>query len=145
MLTQTGPKLVRSFLDTLSLVPRCRAEPRQCPKTTLEIRKKQIKAFIDKNYACPSLSVAFVAERLQLSSRYIQMVFAADGQCPSEYLRSIRLAACARLLRDPACRDRSITQVSFDCGFNSSAHFSTEFRRMYGLTPRDYRRTAADV
>jgi len=61
------------------------------------------------------------------------------------YLRSIRLAACARLLRDPACRDRSITQVSFDCGFNSSAHFSTEFRRMYGLTPRDYRRTAADV
>ena len=32
---------------------------------------------------------------------------------------------------------RSITSIAFDHGFNSSAHFSTLFRRKYGVSPRD--------
>ncbi len=145
MLELAGPKLVRSFLEMLSLVPSCGQQVPCSPKTALDIRKKQIKAFIDKNYVKPTLTVAYVAERLQLSPRYVQMAFADDAQCPSEYLRSVRLSACARMLRDPVSARRSITQISFDCGFNSSAHFSTEFRRAFGMTPREYRRCTVDA
>jgi len=145
MLELAGPRLVRSFLEMLSLVPSV-GQQVSCPtKTALDIRKKQVKGFIDKNYMMPTLSVAYVAERLQLSPRYVQMAFADDAQCPSEYLRSVRLSACARMLRDPASARRSITQISFDCGFNSSAHFSTEFRRVFGMTPREYRRCPVDA
>jgi AraC-like DNA-binding protein len=30
-----------------------------------------------------------------------------------------------------------VTSVAYDHGFNSSAHFSTLFRRKYGISPRD--------
>lgn len=58
---------------------------------------------------------------------------------PLAYLRKCRLNACARLLRDPQWAKSSITEICFACGFSSSAHFSTEFKRTFGLSPREYR------
>jgi AraC-like DNA-binding protein len=36
---------------------------------------------------------------------------------------------------------RSITEIAFAHGFSSSAHFSTMFRRTYGVSPRDVGRS----
>ena len=50
-------------------------------------------------------------------------------------------AACSSAYDELARGDgRSITSIAFDHGFNSSAHFSTMFRRKYGLSPRDVAR-----
>ena len=83
-----------------------------------------------------------IARELQVSQRYLQLAFCADDTSPSAYLRKCRLDACARLLRDPRWHKRSITEIGFACGFNSSAHLSTEFRRTFGVSPREYRRAA---
>ncbi|WP_169566461.1 helix-turn-helix domain-containing protein [Sneathiella limimaris] len=32
---------------------------------------------------------------------------------------------------------RSITSTAFNFGFNSSAHFSTLFKRKFGMSPRE--------
>ena len=45
--------------------------------------------------------------------------------------------SAARLRRIAKGDGRSITSIAFDHGFNSSAHFSTMFRRKYGVSPRD--------
>jgi bacterial regulatory helix-turn-helix proteins, araC family len=34
--------------------------------------------------------------------------------------------------------DRNCTQVALECGFSSSAQFSTMFREKYGITPKKY-------
>lgn len=137
---QSGPKLVRAFLEVLTAVPPCAvAESHHRTTSARDIRRMQVKAFIEKSYADPEFSVATIADHLRLSQRYVQMSFAADEMTPSMYLRKCRLEACARFLRDPAQHGRSITEISFSCGFNNSAHFSTEFRRHFGMPPSEYR------
>lgn len=137
---QAGPKLVRSFLDLLTMMPPREVREEPCSRTrTLEVRRQQIKSFIDRHFATQDLSIATIARHLRLSPRYIQMAFAADEITPSEYLRKRRLEESLRLLENPAEARTTITEIAMSCGFSSSAYFATEFRRAYGMSPRDYR------
>ena len=136
-----APKLMRSFLELLSAATSSTApEEAFTTRTALDIRREQVKAHIEANYAQPELSIASIARELQLSQRYLQLAFSGDDITPLAYLRKCRVEACARLLRDPRWAKVSITEICFACGFNGSAHFSTEFRRTFGMSPREYRR-----
>jgi AraC-like DNA-binding protein len=35
---------------------------------------------------------------------------------------------------------RTVTEVAFDCGFNSVSHFIHRFREIRGVSPREFRR-----
>lgn len=56
---------------------------------------------------------------------------------PVEFLNKCRLDHAARQLRENPCR--SVTEIAFENGFNSSQYFATAFRRQFLLTPLDYR------
>lgn len=56
---------------------------------------------------------------------------------PSDQLCRIRLAHAARLLQEK--KDRTITGIAFNTGFNSSQYFATRFRRQFGKSPQQYR------
>ena len=135
-----GPHLVRAFLDTLTMIPpRDDSAEMRTSKSALEVRRLQVINFIDKHFSRSDLCIASIARHLHLSPRYIQMAFASDDMTPSDYLRKRRLAACASMLENQAKSKVTITEIALSCGFNSSAHFSTEFRRVYGMSPRRYR------
>lgn len=142
MLGHVAPALMRSFLEILSLagIPSPPAQLRN-PGTALDIRRQQVKSYIEQHYASTETSIALIAKRLHLSERYLQLAFEGDDSTPSAYLRNCRLRASARLLRDPDWARRSITEICYTCGYNSSAHFSSEFKRAYGISPREYRRS----
>lgn len=141
---EVGPQVVRSFLELLSVVAVQKSDlPLPQPSTSLDIRRGQVKAFIERYYAQPDLTIAEIARRLQLTTRYVQLAFEGQGTTPSEYLRQCRLEGAARQLRDPKCSHRSVTDIAFSNGFNSSSHFSTEFRRSFGMTPRTWRSESA--
>jgi AraC-like DNA-binding protein len=74
-----------------------------------------------------------------VTTRYLQLLFAQEGDCVSEYIRRERLRACLLDLRNAELERRSITDIAFSWGFNSAAHFSAAFRKEFGLSPRDYR------
>jgi|SRR5271165_2481975 len=57
---------------------------------------------------------------------------------PVEYLMNCRMDAARRLLR--AETSRSVSDIGFACGFQSSQYFTTVFRRRTRLSPREYRR-----
>ncbi len=135
-----GPRVARSFLELLAVISQQDPEA-ALPKlsTSLDIRRAQVKAFIERYYTLPDLTIAEVAHRLQLTTRYVQLAFAGEGITPSEYLRQCRIEACAKELRDMKHSHRSITDIAFSNGFNSSSHFSTEFRRIHGVSPRIWR------
>jgi AraC-like DNA-binding protein len=139
---QAGPNLARAFLNMLTMVPpRGDVSDAWESRSALDVRRLQVKAFINKHFSRSDLCVASIARHLHLSPRYIQMAFSSDDTTPSDYLRKCRLAACASLLENPARATTSITEIALSCGFNSSAYFSTEFRRAYGMSPRLYRAT----
>jgi AraC-like DNA-binding protein len=58
------------------------------------------------------------------------------GMTPAAYHRDLRLKAASEALRQPAF---DITTVAVQFGFSSSQHFSTLFRRAFGLPPRSWK------
>lgn len=134
-----APHLARSFLEYLLVSTHFDDTIPADSPNALEFRRKQVMAYIGQNFGHPELSVEHIALRLGVSARYIQMAFAASDVSPSQYIKKCRIEATAERLRDPDWNAISITEISFRCGFNSSAHFSNEFRKFYGMSPRDYR------
>ncbi len=137
-----GRNLACSFLHMLALTPRAQAPEDRVERYAVEFRRAQIKTFIQENYAKPGLSTEDIADHLEITPRYVQMALAADGMTPSEYLRVCRLEAARRLLSSSAFATHTITEIAFESGFASSAHFSTEFRKRFGKSPRSYRQSA---
>ena len=137
---EVGHRLGASFLNILALLPDADVPDERSQFVALDLRRRQIKNFIDKNFAKPGMSIDDIASYFQISARYVQRALATEGICPSEYLKKRRLEAAAKRLAEPEASKVSITKVAFDCGFGSSAHFSTEFRRYSGYSPRDYRK-----
>jgi AraC-like DNA-binding protein len=61
---------------------------------------------------------------------------AAFHLTPQRFLRKLRLRIASRALMDT---DESLGDIALNCGFADQSHFSREFRRQFGRTPRDYR------
>jgi AraC-like DNA-binding protein len=55
---------------------------------------------------------------------------------PQKYLRKLRMRMASRAL---VYTNQSLANVALNCGFVDQSHFSREFRRHFGRTPRDYR------
>lgn len=65
------------------------------------------------------------------------LIFKRYMNCsPIEFLNQYRLETSCKLLEN---KDLSITEIAGLCGFVHSSYYSQMFRRIYGLTPREYR------
>jgi len=131
-----GPCLAQALLALLSPIG-TDAGPSNASKAAM-LRREQVAECIRRNFSDPGLTVATIADKLKVSSRYLQRVCEGDTS-PGEQLRQFRLRKAAECLRNSTWKERSITEICFSCGFGSSSHFSTEFRRFYGVTPTEYR------
>jgi AraC-like DNA-binding protein len=131
-----GPNLFQALLGLLSSVGACTAPTK--PKLIAAIRHEQVTDCIKRRFSNPGLNVAAIAAELKVSVRYLQRI-CEGGRSPGEQLREFRLRQAAERLRSSSWNQRSISDVCFACGFGSSSHFSSEFRRFYGVTPREYR------
>jgi signal transduction histidine kinase/AraC-like DNA-binding protein len=80
-----------------------------------------------------SLSKEIGMSRMQLH-RKIQGLF---GQSPGQFLRSLRLKQSADLLKNVT---GNISEIAYDVGFESPAHFTSSFRRQFGMTPSEYQK-----
>lgn len=69
--------------------------------------------------------------RTQLHRKLKEMT----GVPTSEFLRNIRLNEAARLIREHKI---NITQVSYMAGFANNSHFSTAFKKYFGMSPTEY-------
>ena len=62
------------------------------------------------------------------------------GLTPAAFHLQLRLNAAREALRQPAI---NVTMAALQYGFSSSQHFSTQFRRAFGVTPRDWQSKAS--
>jgi AraC-like DNA-binding protein len=102
-------------------------------------RLKLAKAFIVSHCHRRDLSVGSVAATLNVTPRYVQRLFEADGTTFSEFLTGQRLARAHRLLCEPSASPGAISTIAYDVGFGDLSYFNRRFRRQYGLTPREVR------
>lgn len=94
---------------------------------------KYIEVHIDEN-----LTVADIAARAGYTERHLHTLFRkVVGMTPGKYIRNRRLRRTALRLR---LSSKSITRIALDAGFDSAQSYSREFRKLFGVNPRAYRK-----
>ena len=82
------------------------------------------------------LSLADVARQTGVSSAYLSRTFrSVTGQTMHAFREELRLRRALDLLPDFR---GDFTRVALDLGYSSHSHFSSRFRRYFGLTPVEF-------
>lgn len=138
-LPQVGNRLVASLFDAFSACCDLAESRTNVTGSNAAARRAQIRQAIDSRLRDPDLSVSLLSRELDLSTRYVQMIFNNGAESIGQYIRRQRLEGCRRELADPAWRDRNVTAIAFRWGFNSAAHFCRAFQAQYGTSPSRFR------
>jgi AraC-like DNA-binding protein len=89
-----------------------------------------------------AVAVSELARAAHLSVSHFSRLFEQDlGLRPKPYMLKARLSYAKRLLLQD---EHNITEVALACGFASSAHFTSAFRRAFGTTPSAYRQLISE-
>jgi AraC-like DNA-binding protein len=91
---------------------------------------------INKHLNNPDLSVDMIAQQVGISRVHLhRKMKELTGQTPHDFIRNLRLKQAAKLL---SSQNMNITEVVYACGFSNAGSFSTMFKNVYGMSPRDY-------
>jgi len=90
-------------------------------------------AYIERNLTSRTLTPAAVAEAVHVSRSTLYRMFSPSGGV-NRYILRARLDLARSVLADPGPA-RRVSDVAFDSGFLSEAHFCRAFRRAFGVTP----------
>ena len=87
---------------------------------------------------CVGVSLSKLANAVYLSPSYLSRKFHNSvGMSIGDYVKRLRMDMVTRLL---VSTDSSVTEICYAVGFVSLSTFSLEFKRIYGVSPSDYRR-----
>jgi AraC family transcriptional regulator len=91
-----------------------------------------------ENYA-RELSLTDIAGAVHLSSFHLARLFKQSlGVSPHQYLIQLRVNS-ARWLLSAGSGERSLAEVASAVGFADQSHLARHFKRVTGLTPRQFR------
>jgi AraC-like DNA-binding protein len=105
-----------------------------------QARLRSVKAWIEDHLTDPGLSMEKIAKNNYISLRYLHYLFGLTDMSASEWVWDRRLQRSYDVLTRAELNDVSVTDVAYRLGFNSASHFSTTFRRKFGVRPSDVRR-----
>ena len=114
------------------------AEPQVAPALVEAARK-----LLEQRLTRPDLSTSVLAAELNVSVRTLQRSFAAEGETVARYVRERRLVEARQALTGPG-EQFSISEIAARWQFSDASHFIRLFRRRYGLTPHEFRRSLQD-
>jgi AraC-like DNA-binding protein len=93
-------------------------------------------AHLRDHYSAP-INNQQLAKLAHMSVRTFERKFRSSFHLtPQKYLRKLRIRMASRCL---IYTRQSLAEVALCCGFGDQSHFSREFRRHFGRTPRQYR------
>ena len=137
-----SPLLLRTYLQELLLLcGRLCLFPSEQPGDihTSDQQILQAARYISAYYMNP-ITTADVARAVGFSPNYLTRRFReAAGIGLYEYIVFVRLHHAAQELLSTA---DSITDIALRCGFSDSNYFKDSFKKKYGVTPRNYRKTS---
>ncbi len=94
-------------------------------------------SYVSENFAS-EITVSDMAKLCCMSYSYFSRLFSEiTGQTFSEYVNFIRMREAQRLL---VTTEMTVTEIAFNTGFSSSSHFISRFRKIKGITPKQFRK-----
>lgn len=92
---------------------------------------------INENLGNSKLNVEMLAKETGMSRTQLhRRIKDLTGMTAADFIRNLRLRQAARLLK--AEKGLTVTEIAYAVGFTSQTHFSTLFKKQYGMTPTEY-------
>jgi AraC-like DNA-binding protein len=109
-----------------------------------------LKTYSSKNQGRVSKLMQFIQENFRTEITLEQAASVADLQLHSfcrffkqlthhtfsDFLNEVRIGFACKLLQQS---DLPVTQVAYECGYSNISYFNRTFKKIHGITPRDYR------
>lgn len=131
----TGGRVVMDLLLRLAEVQDV-PEEEGAARTLVRQALLQMEAHVREN-----LNVSELAGMLQVSREHLARVFREQtGESPYAYMKRRRLLGTARLLKETAL---PIKEIAIRYGYESPAHFTRSFRRVFAMSPSRFRRVGS--
>lgn len=110
---------------------------RQAPQQNHEEKIHSAVDYLMRHFQDPDLTVAQLAERAFVSEVYFRKLFKqAFGMPPKQYLAHLRIEHAKKLIQ---LGYYSLQEIAALSGFTDYKYFSTEFKRVHGVSPSQYR------
>ena len=94
-------------------------------------------AYIDENFEREDISLNRVAQTIGMSPNHFSSIFSQEmGETFIEYLIGRRMERAKELLRTTQMRS---SEIAYQVGYRDPHYFSSTFKKMQGMTPREYR------
>lgn len=98
---------------------------------------EQITLFIAQNFMNP-IKASDIGRKIGLHPDYANLIFKKTFETTiNSYILQERITNAQRKL---ITTDKKISDIAFDCGFNSINRFNASFRKLNNCTPREYRK-----
>lgn len=102
---------------------------------------KDMRKYMESHYANANLSLDYLSEQFHLNPKYLSKLFKEEtGRKFVDYLIDIRMEQAKRLLLESGL---SVQEVAEGVGYTSAISFSRVFRKIYGLSPSEFREREA--
>ncbi len=142
---EMAPTLSGLIVDGLALLYASNTKVaawRAACKTREAVRRAAIN-YMMRHLENSELTIAGVAEQLDVSQRHLQRAFLDISETPRRFLLKRRLDHAANLICASSRQSQvgRVTEAAFASGFNDVSHFSRSFLARYGVAPSKYRGT----
>jgi len=139
-----GPAVSETALGLLASTLAACQDASADTATLPAVLKLRVKQHVQTHLGESDLTIERIALDLRCSKRYLHRVFEDEPVSRERYSWLARLERCRAALELPRAAHRSVSEIAFAWGFNSSAHFCRLFKSHYGVSPSEFRRRAAD-
>lgn len=133
--------LLRAKMDVVPQVPEeeTMAETPTVSETNEErLFLMRVIEVVNDGFADRQWSVEVIASKLNMSVQtFRRRLMAAAGESPKAFISAIQMEKAGKLLTEHP--DMPIVDVAFKCGFDEASSFTHTFKRIYGITPSQYR------
>ena len=97
-------------------------------------------AYLQSNYGDPNISAQYLADKYHITLSYFSRLFHEKCGCTfPDYLAALRIERARELLLER--ENLSIQEICELVGYSNASYFTTSFKKKYGMTPGQFRRS----
>lgn len=107
-------------------------------KNNLDDLAKRLLLYTQEHLDDPTFSLSALADAFELSTGYVSRLYKDGcGVSFSESLMQLRMEKSIHLLQES---DMPLAQIAQECGYNTTSYFHSCFKKVYCVTPGQYRK-----
>ena len=96
---------------------------------------------VEKIYLDPELTIKNLSEKLNIHYNHLsQIINEKLNQGSKDFIYYYRINEAKKILSDNKNKNKTMTDIAFDCGFYSKSSFNRAFKKFTGKTPSEFRK-----